>query len=73
VFSGGFTSALPIKIRIGAAALAGQSRLIAAEDERVSLEGNEQILPGGGGGGAHGEETATDDRESERCSEQNRK
>jgi hypothetical protein len=47
----------PVKVGVGVAALAGQSRLKTAEDDGVSLEGNEEILLGIEGRGPNGEET----------------
>jgi hypothetical protein len=47
----------PVKVGVGIAALAGQSRLKTAEDDCGSLEGNEKILLGIEGRGPNGEET----------------
>ncbi len=62
-----------IKIGVGVAALAGQNRLETAEDDSVSLEGNEEVLlrvddgSGAGNGGI-----ATDDGECKGCDEEKR-
>ena len=46
-----------VKVDVGVTTLAGQSRLKTAEQDGVSLEGNEEILLGVDAGDSDGEET----------------